>query len=278
MPDPVSEQADRDAGSVARTTLDEPADQRFVGARDLTLWPSAAGRLALDLARRLRRRLAAHEVLAVTLAIGFVLTAALTALAGAVYDSVTEADGIAVLDQPALRAAVGARTSWGNQVGTAYTNVGGTIGMPLLAAVVAIGLALAWRRWTPVVLIAFTASGSLALTVTGKVVVGRTRPPLADAVPPFEHSASFPSGHALNSIAIAGIVAYLLVREQRSRRARALTVSLAAAFAFTMGLSRVYLGHHWLSDVVVAWALGLAWLTVVIVTHRLFLTVRQPPA
>ena len=42
-----------------------------------------------------------------------------------------------------------------------------------------------------------------------------------------------------------------------------------------MGLSRVYLGHHWLTDVLVAWALGLGWLTMVITAHRLLLTLQK---
>jgi undecaprenyl-diphosphatase len=42
-----------------------------------------------------------------------------------------------------------------------------------------------------------------------------------------------------------------------------------------MGLSRVFLGHHWLSDVIMGWLLGLAWLGVIITAHRLYLTVRR---
>jgi membrane-associated phospholipid phosphatase len=42
-----------------------------------------------------------------------------------------------------------------------------------------------------------------------------------------------------------------------------------------MGLSRVFLGHHWLTDVVFAWLLGSAWLALIITAHRLFLTVRR---
>jgi membrane-associated phospholipid phosphatase len=113
------------------------------------------------------------------------------------------------------------------------------------------------------------------MTVVGKAVVGRVRPALADAVPPYELSASFPSGHTLNSVAIAGVVAYLLVRRQQTTWSRILTVACAAGFALAMGLSRIYLGHHWLTDVLVAWALGLGWLTVVITAHRLLLTLRK---
>jgi membrane-associated phospholipid phosphatase len=70
-------------------------------------------------------------------------------------------------------------------------------------------------------------------------------------------------------------VAYLLVLRQRTLRARVLTVMAAAVFALAVGLSRVFLGHHWFTDVLGAWTLGLAWLAVVITAHRLYLTVRR---
>ena len=118
-------------------------------------------------------------------------------------------------------------------------------------------------------------AGSLTLTTVGKNLVGRARPPLEDAVPPYEYAFSFPSGHALNSTVIAGIVAYLLVRRLKTRRAKVLTVVIAAAWAIAMGLSRVFLGHHWLTDVAVAWLIGGAWLAVLITAHQLFLATRR---
>nr|WP_269449954.1 phosphatase PAP2 family protein [Auraticoccus cholistanensis] len=138
-----------------------------------------------------------------------------------------------------------------------------------------VALAVRRRSWTPVILITAAAAGSLLMTVAGKDLVGRARPPLADAVPPFEHSPSFPSGHSLNALVVAGVVAYLLVLRQRTRRARVLTVTAAALFALTIGLSRVFLGHHWFTDVLAAWILGVGWLAVVVTAHRLYLTTRR---
>jgi membrane-associated phospholipid phosphatase len=140
-----------------------------------------------------------------------------------------------------------------------------------------VGLSLGWRRWSPAVLVVVTMLGSLVLTVAGKAAVTRARPPHVDAVPPYEFGFSFPSGHSLNAVMLAGIVAYLLLRRLRRAWARRLTVALATAYAVAMGLSRVFLGHHWLTDVLVGWVLGLAWLNVVITAHRLFLTLRRGP-
>jgi membrane-associated phospholipid phosphatase len=132
-----------------------------------------------------------------------------------------------------------------------------------------------WRSRTPLVLMLVTVAGSLLATSVGKTAVGRLRPPRTEAVPPFESSPSFPSGHALNSTAIAGMVAYLLLLHLERRLTRVLAVVLAGVWAVAIGLSRVFLGHHWLTDVMVGWVIGLAWLALVITAHRLFLSVRR---
>ncbi|MGI8888128.1 MAG: phosphatase PAP2 family protein, partial [Nocardioidaceae bacterium] len=125
------------------------------------------------------------------------------------------------------------------------------------------------------VLMAVTAGGALTMTIVGKVVVDRVRPAHSLGLPPYESSPSFPSGHSLNSWVIFAMIAYLVVCRWGSRTGRTATVMLASMLAVAMGLSRVYLGHHWLTDVLVAWALGTAWLSGVITAHRRALTVRR---
>nr|MBA3528747.1 phosphatase PAP2 family protein [Propionibacteriaceae bacterium] len=154
-------------------------------------------------------------------------------------------------------------------------HLGGPLWMSVIAGCVTAAMTLLWRSRTPLILMLIAVAGSLTMTSVGKLVVGRIRPPLSDAVPPFELSPSFPSGHTLNSTVIAGVVAYLILRRLESTVARVATVACAVGWAGAMGLSRVFLGHHWLTDVAVGWTLGLAWVAVIVTAHRLFLTVRR---
>jgi len=193
------------------------------------------------------------------------------AVAGAeeVYDSVVDAEDLAILDRPVLDLMLQQRSPRLDAVITAYTDLGGPVIAPVLTALLVVGLAVLWRSWTPVVVMVVASAGSLALTSVGKAVVGRERPPTVIAVPPFETSAAFPSGHTLNATVIAGVIAYLVLLRVRSPGLRVLVVVAAVVHPVLMGLSRVYLGHHWLTDVVVAWCLGLGWLAVVITAHQL---------
>ncbi len=186
-----------------------------------------------------------------------------------VYEAVTNNNGIAGFDQPVLDAMVASRAPVLTVIVNGFTMTGGPIGMPIIGVVATGILVRVARAVRPLILSLVAGGGSLAMTLAIKSLVGRSRPPLAEAVPPYESSASFPSGHALNAIVITGILVYSILLIVRTQRARWLTVIVGGAYAIAIGLSRVYLGHHWLSDVVGAWLLGLAWLAVVIVAHRL---------
>jgi membrane-associated phospholipid phosphatase len=221
------------------------------------------------------RRLPGHVVLVITAVVGGALITALTAAGAEVYEAVAENNGISGLDQPALNRAISWRTPLSDQLATWFTNLGGPIGMTIIAAAVTILMVWRFRSPTPLILMVIAVAGSLTFTHVGKAIAGRARPPLTDAIPPYEYAFSFPSGHTLNSTVIAGMVAYLVARRLTSRVGRALCVIAAAIWAIAMGLSRVFLGHHWLTDVIFAWLIGLAWLALLITAHRIFLIVRD---
>jgi undecaprenyl-diphosphatase len=260
---------------------DTPHEER-IGPRDLTAWRTPVGRAlarAAVTAGRGAARLgswgAANLVLVLTALFGGLVVVGMVALTAQVYESVVEADGLAGLDRPVLDAAVGMRSSGLDHVVTLYTDVGGPVGMPVLALLATLVMVVRWRSRTPVILMVIAAVGSLAMTIAGKDLVARARPPQTLAVPPFESSPSFPSGHTLNATVLTGVAVYLVLRRVESARGRAAVVVAGVLFVLTMGLSRVFLGHHWLTDVVAGWALGLAWVAVVVTAHRLRLTVRR---
>lgn len=246
-----------------------------IGERDLGIWRTPVGRWLARVAASIGARVGLGPAVVLVLALGTVVTGAFSMVAEEVYDAVAEKDGIALLDQPALDAAVSVRSPGLDHAATVFTDIGGPTWMPVVSAVLAIGLALLWRTWLPILLTLVATAGSLAMTVAGKNLVGRVRPPLSEAVPPFEHSPSFPSGHTLNTTVVLGVLAYVALTRLSGSTGRAWVVGAALAWTFAMGLSRVYLGHHWLSDVAMGWMLGLAWVGALVTTHRAWITARR---
>ena len=103
----------------------ELRQDRFVGGQDLTRWTSPGGRALARAVRKVSSILGPHATLILTLAVGAVIAAALTALFSEVYESVVDADGVAGLDHPVLDAAKGARSPTLDLIITGYTDIGG---------------------------------------------------------------------------------------------------------------------------------------------------------
>ena len=201
------------------------------------------------------------------------LVGGLTAASAGVYDAVAEKEGISGFDRPILDLAIRWRTPLDDRLITWFTDLGAPRNMAIIAMCLTVAMVWRFRSATPLILMVVAVAGSLTFTRVGKAIVQRARPPLGDAVPPYEYAFSFPSGHTLNSTVIAGMAAYLVASRMTSRTVRVICVVAATTWAIAMGLSRVFLGHHWLTDVIFAWLLGLAWLAFLITAHRVYLAV-----
>ena len=120
--------------------------------------------------------------------------------------------------------------------------------------------------------------GNAVLNRTLKGIFERTRP-VHDNALAFADGFSFPSGHASGSLVACGMLAYVLVRLLPARWAwaRLPVVALAAALAFTIGSSRVFLQVHFASDVLAGFASGSAWLAVCIAALEVRRYRQRPP-
>lgn len=126
-----------------------------------------------------------------------------------------------------------------------------------LATALAAGLLLAQRRPAAAIRLAAAAATGGALVSWAKLWNGRERP---DLVPHLENvaSLSFPSAHAANS-AVVYLGIALLVAHRAAPAAGRYVVGAAAALVGLIGISRVYLGVHWPTDVLAGWAFGALW-------------------
>ena len=197
---------------------------------------------------------------------GHLLTASLLTLvvSGSIFGflvlRVVGSDGPIGADSRLLRDVVGHREDWLTPVARVVTNLGA--GPLLYAVVITLGVALWWRtrEWMlPVCAVALLWAGQ-AVRVAINHAIGRPRPP-RDLWLVEPGSFAFPSGHTEMATVGYALAAVLLVRLLSGGRRMVGAVStVAAVLAIMIGLSRVYLGVHWPSDVAGGWSFGVAWL------------------
>ena len=137
-------------------------------------------------------------------------------------------------------------------------------GWVLTLATVVIGVVLI-RRGRRVVAFAWMAAqaGSGILNWTLKSLYERARPEYADAFL-YSSSFAFPSGHAMGTFVFCGLGCYLLLRDGRSWTASSVSIAVALSWCVIMAFSRLYLGVHFVSDVVAGLVAGSGWLVVCI--------------
>lgn len=127
-----------------------------------------------------------------------------------------------------------------------------------LITLFAVGFLITTKRYADALLLFVSIAGADILSETLKVGFARPRPDLVAHVVEVS-SASFPSGHAMVSAATYLTIGALLARVQEKRSVKTYIHATAVLLALMIGLSRVYLGVHWPTDVLAGWCLGAAW-------------------
>jgi undecaprenyl-diphosphatase len=154
------------------------------------------------------------------------------------------------------------------QVARDVTALGGSP-LVLTLTVTACGYLVLRRRWLSASVVVVSVMGGEIASDTIKAIVDRPRP---DLVPRFVqvYSASFPSGHAFLAMVVYLTIAMQLARLEKAAVVRGYLIAIALVIVAAVGISRIYLGVHWPSDVLAGWGIGLAWVLVVWAAARVY--------
>ena len=142
-----------------------------------------------------------------------------------------------------------------------------------LLSPLAVLVALVGRRWIAALFILLGSSAGILVGVVVKQLVARPRP-TADLVRDYDspESYAFPSTTAFFAAVFLGTIGYLIWQAQPRRSVAAVAFGVLLLLLLSSGLSRVYVGAHWATDVLGGWLLGGAWLFVLIALHRWWLS------
>jgi undecaprenyl-diphosphatase len=127
-----------------------------------------------------------------------------------------------------------------------------------------------WRRHgtaRPLTLLAVTYSGAYLVSQSLKVIVSRPRPPAGVAIGHYSGHA-FPSGHATQVAAVWLMLAVVLAAGMSSSRHRVWVWVVAVSTIVVVGITRLYLAAHWLTDVLGGWCFGTLWFLLVLAGGR----------
>lgn len=193
-------------------------------------------------------------------------------------DAATESDGLAAFDPELTAEAVSHRTPVLTAIARALTFIGNT---PVLVTLTVAAALILWR-WTrswraPLVLLVAMIGSSIITTVL-KTLVGRARPDVSVVLGPVTNTFAFPSGHTLNSTVFFITLAALVWPRIHSRRNRTAILAAAVLMSIGIGLSRVYLGYHWATDVLAGWTVAIVWLAIVLNVAAFVRARSEPPA
>jgi membrane-associated phospholipid phosphatase len=208
-----------------------------------------------------------RQVLGLQLFVGLMACVVALIIFGLLLSNVINAGGMVLFDQN-LTLAVHVSA---NPATTQFFHLISMLGFEgLLVVVFVVGLYyLSKRRWSYLITWAAGYAGAQVLNAILKLMIARPRPvfedPLAVAA-----NYSFPSGHAMMSLVMYGLLAFFMMVHIRNVVTPLLITVTVVVLVILIGYSRIYLGVHFFSDIVAGYAAGIIWLTICIMAMGLF--------
>jgi undecaprenyl-diphosphatase len=215
--------------------------------------------VVLDSIRWLMRHLHSFYAVAGVLLSAALLLAilALWALSG-ITDDVSEGETLR-FDESVLLWMNSVATPWLDVAALHLTVLGGTVVVVTIAVIVATLLWLLDRR-RYAALLCIAVGGASVLSPILKQIFDRARPALFDSPAPYVGSPAYPSGHSTMAMVLLVVLAYIVHRLAPGRSLLSvIATSVAALLVLLIGLSRIYLGVHYPTDVVAGYAVGFVW-------------------
>lgn len=185
-----------------------------------------------------------------------------------IADEINEQESLVAIDNALAETLYASAYAQRTQIFIFISLLGSQYFLPIV-----IGIAVLWyawkRQWKICVLLLITVAGGMFLNLLLKEWFVRPRPqfdiPLA-----IEQSFSFPSGHSMLSLIVYGMLGYLICIQTTNRYVHILTVFCVTMLVLLIGISRMYLGVHYLTDVLAGFTAGGVWLgTCILVAETL---------
>jgi membrane-associated phospholipid phosphatase len=192
------------------------------------------------------------------------------------YVGMNQQMGLGKLNQPILSWMINHRSV----IVTPTAQIVTSIANPYIFASIVGVLVVAWiiikkEFWRPLLLVIAIAFAAVISTVL-KTIFMDSRPPQIDMIPMFEYDFSFPSGHTIGMAVFLLVIGYLIYSRNYSLGRFLSWITVAIIGTCLIALSRLYLGYHWLTDVVASVGLALIILAIVIIVDSIFVKSVKP--
>ncbi len=205
-------------------------------------------------------RLSPRGYLGLHLTAGIILSGVFVWVFGGITEDILTGDPLVLVDRWVLAHVLYFRTPFVTSVMIFITRLGGPAVIAAVSIIVTAVLLIKRKFYQFAGYIAAMAGSSLLVLVL-KEAVHRARP-ISGASLVWAPGWSFPSSHAMMSMVMYGMVAYFIIRDMKSWRSRVFISTAFAFLVFLIGMSRIYLQVHYLSDILAGFTGGLFWLTV----------------